>query len=505
MSVILKQPPALVLVGNIEKIVIASTEAVAFRLLMGSVVLLDETYQPSPSNTVEVDIRDIIRENLNVSIPPESNTIFEQSGSVRSFTCQVDSTTFSFIAIKAGIDAAIDDTEQWLTSNWLTWQPQTQEITESMPLWLSYFATLQGMKVRVRGYFSDGAPQQADLATLSQGKVTTLNVRLDIISDLFPTSPGAYDLWVEDSSGQVLSYVQRFVFKHMPSDVTVFVFENSLGGLDTLLCKGVASTTTQYKPSMASQDDTLVEYHLEREEIFEQNTGILETRAAQLWLPDFLRSSQRWVVKDGMLKQIVLQDGKPKMTSRKGLTSASFSYKIARQSQYISIARSEQMGALLEITDPEGTLFFLTPRLIDFLPADPIDDLLFPVMLPWGEQWRRVSLGGIYQEIISRVGGGGPSGGTLTLVKTTSQIVGHSMDMVDFQVLFPSEEAASLVLMIVNNEEADVDLIMSAHAELYVDDPLRAGLTISAGEALKMHVSRVDSKIYVTSNVIANN
>jgi hypothetical protein len=43
------------------------------------------------------------------------------------------------------------------------------------------------------------------------------------------------------------------------------------------------------------------------------------------------------------------------------------------------------------------------------------------------------------------------------------------------------------------------------HESLFMPDMLRVGLTISTGEAIKMHVSRVGSKIYVTSNVIANN
>lgn len=500
MSVIIKQPPALTQVGNIEPIEIASSLTVQFQLKLGSVTLLDETYKPSPGNRVNVDIRAIVNDNLQVAVP--TSDIYHQEGAVRDFTCIIDGQSLSFKAIKGGVDQLGESPSSWLLSNWLTWRPQVSYVSHNVPCWLSYYATQSGLSVKVRGYFSDSTNSVATIATLTSGSFTTLNVSLERISGLFPKAPGAYDIWVQDSTGAVKTYVQRFIYERFPSRFSVFVFVNSLGGIDTLVCKGITTIAGKYTPETAYFGEELMESHLDNEQTIEQNTGLLETAAEREWIPDFFASEHRWVEQKGILKPIVLRESKTKFDNRNILVSANFSYTISKRSGYLNISRGGNLGDVLEIVDPEGTLFFLKPRLIDFQSIAPTNEVVLPAMRPLISQWFRVSLGDIYDEMERRIqipetG----SGYGKVLFKTTNE-VGSTMTYALLLSFFGAEQAdESIDIVLINSNSVDVEIDFSPHASLYCGNLEKLGYWMAPGEAKVIKVYKSASGMIVVDNL----
>lgn len=69
------------------------------------------------------------------------------------------------------------------------------------------------------------------------GKVWTMPMQYGVIAGKLGKMPSYYDVWIEDAAGTRLTYIQRYYASDIRSEEEQWVlFENSLGGLDTLPC-----------------------------------------------------------------------------------------------------------------------------------------------------------------------------------------------------------------------------------------------------------------------------
>lgn len=82
MATILQKPDGLSLLGNLKTFIASSTSEVSFRLLKGTDVIVDEIYYPDADGNVEVDVKDLIKEYLDIKLP-SSNIYLQSEGSAQ--------------------------------------------------------------------------------------------------------------------------------------------------------------------------------------------------------------------------------------------------------------------------------------------------------------------------------------------------------------------------------------------------------------------------------------
>ncbi len=135
-----------------------------------------------------------------------------------------------------------------------------------------------------------------------------------------------------------------------------FVFENSLGGFDTICFRGDRKDIAEPESLNAVFDDRTLEYDVDWQRSFQKNTGYFPDLNARLWALDFFSSANRYHLADGVLHRIVVSD--PKLEATEGeLAGYEFTYAYAKQSRYLNLPRVPVPPAL-EIVDPAGELFF---------------------------------------------------------------------------------------------------------------------------------------------------
>ena len=69
MSSVVQRPDTLSLLRNIKSYRINSSSAVAFKLMKGTSVLIEETYHPDGTDIVTIDIQDVVAQYLSLSLP----------------------------------------------------------------------------------------------------------------------------------------------------------------------------------------------------------------------------------------------------------------------------------------------------------------------------------------------------------------------------------------------------------------------------------------------------
>ena len=234
---IIQKPDSLSMSGNMKKFIISSASQIAFELKEGPSVLLSATYEPGPDGRATIDVKDIIESRLNYLIKYEN--FYEQTEIVKTFVAIIDGVTTTFKVICSGVANLQDTSANWLRSNFLTWQPANKQITYYSPEWLTYFA-LDSCNIKLKATFPDNAEQTITLGSCEAGKAFTVNVQYALISGLLGQQyPIHYDVWVENLAGVRLSYIQRYLYSDIKSHQEQwFLFENSLGGLDTIRASG---------------------------------------------------------------------------------------------------------------------------------------------------------------------------------------------------------------------------------------------------------------------------
>ena len=120
---ILTQPASFSLSGNIEKFKISATEEFSFILKKGTEKILSAVYSPGKDNLVTIDIRDIVESKLSFLLKDQSNP-YTQASIFADFTAVIDEQDISFRVLRAGVDRLATSAENFVTSNFLTWQPQ---------------------------------------------------------------------------------------------------------------------------------------------------------------------------------------------------------------------------------------------------------------------------------------------------------------------------------------------------------------------------------------------
>lgn len=387
--------------GNLKPFVLQSSTAVAFTLEVGGSQVLNETYYPGNGNLIEIDLREVVESYLSFTFP--SSDVFNQPLLVRSFTAKFDGQTVSFNAIRAGKARLNQSASEFLKENFLTWQPQVKPVTYYSPEWLTYYA-VETCRIRLKAYFEDGTSSETTLSSPSAGTCYTLNLQYGVVSGKFSGKrPTYYDVWVESTGGQRLTYVQRYIGSPRRSeDENWYLFENSLGGLDSLRAYGSLDDAPEYEHNVSQLDGVLTEYRVDTNRKYTRNTGYL-TPQESAWLQDMFSSRQKYAYTASGYYKIVFTASDGGRSSTELPSSYSFTYRFAEDLPFLDIQRREDLPDNLELKTPEGETFFLPPRLAEFPKLSLSPDLLLPAQEPHTEKWGTITAGTLKDTVLNEL------------------------------------------------------------------------------------------------------
>lgn len=387
--------------GNLKPFVLQSSIAVAFTLEVGGSQVLNETYYPGNGNLIEIDLREVVESYLSFTFP--SSDVFNQTLLVRSFTARFDGQTVSFNAIRAGKARLNQSASEFLKENFLTWQPQVKPVTYYSPEWLTYYA-VETCRIKLKVYFEDGTSSETTLSSPSAGTCCTLNLQYGVVSGKFSGKrPTYYDVWVESTGGQRLTYVQRYIGSPRRSeDENWYLFENSLGGLDSLRAYGALEDAPEYEHNVSQLDGVLTEYRVDTSRKYTRNTGSL-TPQESAWLQDMFSSRQKYAYTASGYYKIVFTASDGGQSSTDLPSSYSFTYQFAEDLPFLDIQRREDLPDNLELKAPEGETFFLPPRLAEFPKLSLSPDLLLPAQEPHTEKWGAITAGTLKDTVLNEL------------------------------------------------------------------------------------------------------
>lgn len=389
---ILQQPDALSLSQNLKEFRISSSDQVSFVLKQGDIEILSQRYDPSSNNDITINLRDIIHARLSYRLF-ESGQVYQQTSLVSDFTAVIDGTSvLTFRVIRAGVDRLSDSAANFLTQNFLTWQPNIKPVTYYSPEFLTYYSVVSST-VKLRAFFTDASGSVTShtdytVAELTAGIAYTLPLQYSVVAGwLNHQLPAYYDVWVESPTGQRLTYVQRYCAEDMRTEQEQWIlFENSLGGLDTFRAYGTTTFNGNHTHNLAEIDEVSQEYRVDTERKFQKNTGHLN-QDERKWLLDFFPSQAKYLYVGNYLRQIVVTESNVNYTDRALPSNYTFTFKYADARPLLNLPRTDVPADVLNITVPEVGSFTVPPRLAE-VPRLPLSEgALFPIQNPYSEEW----------------------------------------------------------------------------------------------------------------------
>lgn len=423
---VLLYPDALSMVGSMNAFEIycsSKTDVVfALRYQGSSANIVQHTYTPNDKNRVTVSVKDIILPLLSFEVK-DSIEPYIQPNIMKAFVATVyevgsedSKKEISFSVIRAGVDRLADSAANFLKTNFLTWQPQTKEVTYYSPEFLTYYAA-EASKVKCKAYIPNGHGYEGKvltLASLEAGKVYTVPVQYAIIAKLLGAGilPHVYEIWVEQA-GERVTYVQQYFAGGMKSEEEEwFLFENSLGGVDCFRAYGNSENTAEHTHNVAEIEEDSEEYRVDTTRKFKKNTGFLDKKERQ-WLLDFFPSLGKYVYHGNSLRKITVTDSDVNYEAKELPSNYTFTYKYSDARPYLNISRSE-VGSFkqLDIQLPDLGNFTIAPRLVECQRLTLSSGALFPVQNPYSEEWGVTTLAAIFTQLVGQLsssytGGGG--------------------------------------------------------------------------------------------------
>lgn len=388
---IIQQPDILSFAGNVNDFVIEDVaKSLVFKLSVDGAVIVNEVYV-ADGGMVRVLMRDIVDCFLSISVPHSDSDYMIQSLAVKKFKAEVENTVIEFTVVKGGISNVAESSAVFLKTQWLTLQPQEKKIVAHQPEYLSYYAAEAG-SVRMTVYYSDGSESET-LLTLEAGNLYTVDVSYLKISGKFDRVVGCYDVWVENEAGQRLTYVQRYLLSQSNTETHVYLFENTLGGIDSVVFTGRFTEKIQIEGTVTTVLEESTDSDIDLNFSCEQNTGFIPSIDYARWLRGFFVSKQRYHV-SGALRRIYLRESENGFT-KNSLNDFTFEFFYSKQTKYDVVTRNKgELPYLLEFPEVDS-IPFLAPRLAEFPIAVVADDLMLPVQYAFENAWRRISVAAI--------------------------------------------------------------------------------------------------------------
>ena len=444
MDIIIK-PDNISLVGSMKRIVLSSEQEVIFILSYAenNAPIVQHTYTPDSHNRIEINLEDVIAPLLYFELQ-DIESAYLQNHIAREFKVTIryegeKTKAFTFTAIRAGVDRLADSAENLLKGNFLTWQPTVKPVTYNTPEFLTYYALTEGF-VKCVGYYEERLMgvvkgDEKIIANLQKDKAQTIPVQYAIMAKLFGFLPLYYDVWVEDTEGKRLTYIQRYYASDIRSEEEQWVlFENSLGGIDTFRAYGDTTFTAKHTHNIAEIENDAEEYRVDTAREYKKNTGHLN-KEERRWLLDFFPSLGKYVYIDNYIRRIVVTDSEASYEANELPSNFNFTFKYADARPYLNLRRSAVPAKMMDIKVPELGSFTIAPRLVEFQRLNLSGGALFPVQNPYADEWNVTTIAAIIDFIVevleksySANGGVGHTHTNYSLLQSLSLLNGYLLE-----------------------------------------------------------------------------
>ena len=422
---ILLKPDSLSLAGSMNHIVISATNDITFVLKYAdnNQVIVQHTYIPNKDKKIDINLETIITPLLSFQLQ-DTSTPYQQTRIARKFVADVQETATAtktqvvFTVLRAGIESFADTATNWLRTNFLTWQPTMKPITYYTPEFLTYYAVEDAI-VKCLSYIDNNGTYdkiELTLANIGQSTVWTIPVQYAVIAGRLNKLPSYYDVWIENTAGKRLTYIQRYYASDIRSEQEQWIlFENSLGGIDTFRAYGNEENTAKHTHNIAEIEDNTEEYRVDTTREFKKNTGLLSNEERK-WLLDFFPSLGKFLWTGTHIRRIVVTESEVSWLTRELPSSFSFTYKYADARPYLNLTRTENdtIPNNLNIKIPDIGSFTIAPRLVELERLPLSGGALFPVQSPYADKWNITTadaiLAWVSREITSAYKGDGSFG-----------------------------------------------------------------------------------------------
>jgi len=409
--VIVQKPQGICFSGMLPKLVIKVSHPVSIELLVSNKKIIEESYISDEDDEIIVDLKGPVEETLNFTVP--TTDLFQQLELMKTFSVKITEgelapETITFTAIRGGVKTLSITTDLWLKANFLTWQPQQKQVEWIQPEWLTYYAE-NNCELKITAHYKESDVFPTKTIALSGGKVWSINMQFGRIAAMFDKQPLYFDaeIW---AGGKKQTYTQRYIIKSNIENAKTFLFENSLGGMDSVIFDGSFTRTPEYEEEVGLLEDIESGYYISKKDNISQNTGYI-SRYSSEWLQEMFGSLKKYIVQDGALQQVIIDSIDSSVDSENDLIAFEFTYRPAQTTPYLALERNyENLPELLDITGPDEQLFFLAPRLIEFPEAKITDEMLFPVQSPFEQKWHRINYAKLKEDILKDVETAGISG-----------------------------------------------------------------------------------------------
>lgn len=429
MAGVLNKPDALNLSGNMNQILLSSTGLISFILKKGNQTLLEQSYEPGPDLMVRIDLKEVIEGQLSYNLDAGS-LFYVQPNLAETFTAVIDGTEYNFRVVRGGVANLADTATNWLKLHFLTWQPRVKPVTYYSPEWLTYYA-VEECTAKLKATYPDKSTKVISLGTCVAGHATTMNLQYSVIAGkLGNTYPSYYEVWIE-RSGTKLSESQVYAFSNpMSEDEQWYLFENSLGGLDTFRATGTNNLNAEHEHKVAEFGDVREEYQVDTERKYVKNTGYLDEYSRH-WLLDFFPSRAKYVYESTAIRKIVVTESNATYVSNELPSSYTFTWQLAEVSTYLNLVKNENdIPDNLVAPDLSSPDFILPPRLAEFPRVELTEGVLIPAFEPNNPKPTVTTYGEIHntiknavvkelEEEIGNIGSGSGSGSTLEIIEST--------------------------------------------------------------------------------------
>ena len=355
--------PACSFVDDLPEVVISevASDARVTVMLNSTYLISDVTMTPDTGGKIVVYVKEMTRNMVSLAKP---STQVTQLPMLRISVVVGGETLVTFGQVHPGGTNEFGTVnEEWFAENFLTWQPQIVETTPKQPQWLAHIPTTLYDSTNIRStlYTRTGQTFSKKIDTIASAPYRYYRQFRTDFEYLWGTlcasknlNPICYDVYGEGQIDNAAApkvvnpptiipnrpYAQRYALRAERYNDECFGFENTVGGFDTLMLEGKQS----YQPE--GDVTTFKNYTEEREiindytSIWEANTGRLETERAACQFQDFLKSTNRYVLRQGLWLKIVVSEYKVKHY-RGESNSYSFKYRLSEKNEHRFFERNE--------------------------------------------------------------------------------------------------------------------------------------------------------------------
>lgn len=220
------------------------------------------------------------------------------------------------------------DEYAFLQHNFLTWRPQTDYVVPGIKQQLSFvicnngadaettYPSATSRRLCAKIYFRTQQPVVKELATATDNVTIyrldcSYNKIAALVAEEVDDEVVAYDIYgaTDDDTSCIPIKPQRFIVRPQSSSFTHFLFQNSLGGFDTITATGelMSIATGEIITARARKIESEVNNGYVKS--WEVNTGYIITMQEENLWHEFLRSTNRYILfEDGLYRKIIVEE-----------------------------------------------------------------------------------------------------------------------------------------------------------------------------------------------------